>query len=108
MSSKVRQLSKEEILPEDLNIAAVTINRTYFFTNFVIITFGLLICTVRSFLFEDIETTLGFIIMTLLPAFISYLIWRPVSKKAHFKEYRLITADMEPCFCYLEYLLFNF
>ena len=70
MSSKVRQLSKEEILPEDLNIAAVTINRTiefysapefygkaraYFFTNFVIITFGLLICTVRSFLFEDIE-----------------------------------------------------
>lgn len=75
MSSKVRQLSKEEILPEDLNIAAVTINRTiefysapefygkaraYFFTNFVIITFGLLICTVRSFLFEDIETTLGF------------------------------------------------
>ena len=55
MSSKVRQLSKEEILPEDLNIAAVTINRTiefysapefygkaraYFFTNFVIITFG--------------------------------------------------------------------
>ena len=80
MSSKVRQLSKEEILPEDLNIAAVTINRTiefysapefygkaraYFFTNFVIITFGLLICTVRSFLFEDIETTLGFIIMTL-------------------------------------------
>ena len=28
MSSKVRQLSKEEILPEDLNIAAVTINRT--------------------------------------------------------------------------------
>lgn len=49
MSSKVRQLSKEEILPEDLNIAAVTINRTiefysapefygkaraYFFTNF--------------------------------------------------------------------------
>ena len=50
MSSKVRQLSKEEILPEDLNIAAVTINRTiefysapefygkaraYFFTNFV-------------------------------------------------------------------------
>ena len=109
MSSKVRQLSKEEILPEDLNIAAVTINRTiefysapefygkaraYFFTNFVIITFGLLICTVRSFLFEDIETTLGFIIMTLLPAFISYLIWRPVSKKAHFKEYRLITAGM--------------
>ena len=115
MSSKVRQLSKEEILPEDLNIAAVTINRTiefysapefygkaraYFFTNFV--------CTVRSFLFEDIETTLGFIIMTLLPAFISYLIWRPVSKKAHFKEYRLITAGMEPCFCYLKYLLFNF
>ena len=109
MSSKVRQLSKEEILPEDLNIAAVTINRTiefysapefygkaraYFFTNFVIITFGLLICTVRSFLFEDIENTLGFIIMTLLPAFISYLIWRPVSKKAHFKEYRLITAGM--------------
>ena len=100
MSNKVRQLSKEEILPEDLNIAAVTINRTiefysapefygkaraYFFTNFVIITFGLLICTVRSFLFED-----------------------PVSKKAHFKEYRLITAGMEPCFCYLEYLLFNF
>lgn len=83
MSSEVRQLSKEEILPEDLNIAAVTINRTiefysapefygkaraYFFTNFVIITFGLLICTVRSFLFEDIETTLGFILMTLLPA----------------------------------------
>ena len=32
--------------------------------------------------------------MTLLPAFISYLIWRPVSKKAHFKEYRLITAGM--------------
>lgn len=28
MSSKVRQLSKEEILPEDVNIAAVTINRT--------------------------------------------------------------------------------
>ena len=28
MSSKVRQLRKEEILPEDLNIAAVTINRT--------------------------------------------------------------------------------
>lgn len=28
MSNKVRQLSKEEILPEDLNIAAVTINRT--------------------------------------------------------------------------------
>ena len=123
MSNKVRQLSKEEILPEDLKIAAVTINRTiefyiapefygkaraYFFTNFVIITFGLLICTVRSFLFEDIETTLGFIIMTLLPAFISYLIWRPISKKAHFKEYRLITASMEPCFCYLKYLLFNF
>lgn len=75
MSSKVRQLSKEEILPEDVNIAAVTINRTiefysapefygkaraYFFTNFVIITFGLLICTVRSFLFEDIETTFRF------------------------------------------------
>ena len=65
MSSKVRQLSKEEILPEDLNIAAVTINRTiefysapefygkarsYFFTNFVIITFGLIISISSLFL----------------------------------------------------------
>ena len=76
MSSKVRQLSKEEILPEDLNIAAVTINRTiefysapefygkaraYFFTNFVIITFGLLICTVyrNHFRFYHHDTITG-------------------------------------------------
>ncbi len=109
MNDSVRQLSREEILPDNLNIAEVAINRAvafcgapefygkpraYFFTNFVIITLGLCICTVRSLLFEDIETTFGFIITTLLPAFISYLIWRPVSKKAHFKEYRLITAGM--------------
>lgn len=70
MNDSVRQLSREEILPDNLNIAEVTINRAmafcgapefygkpraYFFTNFVIITLGLCICTVRSLLFEDIE-----------------------------------------------------